>query len=248
MGKHTRHRVCDTVLFTAMRVSWGLAILKVSIVIPAHNEAENLKVLLPQVLAELPDCEVIVVNDHSADDTIKIVESFPEVKLLNRHYSKRGMGISLVEGTRMAEGDAIVWLMADLSDRLLDIPHLTNRLILYDMAIGSRCFRSGFKWNLSQGYSALLRLMFGLKVKDTTNAFRAFRKEAFNKIELKWNDFSISPECTIAMHQAGFKICEIPTLYTERKKGSSSFNVLKMGVNYTKLIIEKIFQGKRKNK
>ena len=79
------------------------------------------------------------------------------------------------------------------------------------------------------------RLIFGIKVHDITNAFRAFRKEVFDTVNIESGDFAISPEFAIKAHLAGFKLGEVPTTYTNRKAGKTNFKMLEMGLRYLSL-------------
>ena len=218
-----------------------------SIVIPAYNEAENLKDLIPWVFNYFEsNAEVILVNDASTDDTARLLESLKEyydfasrLKIINRSKDMvRGMGASLKEGTREAKGDIIVWMMGDCSDHPEDALELAKAIDrnACDVVIGARENLCGIKWQLSCMYSKLARKLFGIKAKDITNAFRAFKSE-LKHISLESNDFAISPEFSIKAHKQGFIADHLPVRYLGRTKGTSNFNVLKMGWAYFKILL-----------
>jgi dolichol-phosphate mannosyltransferase len=225
--------------------------MKLSIVIPAHNEEENLPPLMDSIINLVQsmrwDAEIIIVNDHSTDNTIKIVESYIAkypaiIKLITRNDGRRGMGHTLIEGTREAKGDYVLWTMADRSDDIDTYPRIINALKDYDMVFGSRYIRDGSRGDLeynkavaSSAYSRLARFIFKLPVHDITNAFRGFKKDIFNKVKLVSGDFAISPEFAIKAHLAGFKLGEVPTTYINRKAGKTNFKMLKMGLRYASL-------------
>jgi len=219
-----------------------------SIIIPAYNEEENLPFLLDDLLSlKLKDTEIIIVNDNSKDKTPEIAERYSKkyknISVINRTKGNNGMGFALVEGTKKAKGEIIVWLMADRCDNLETIPRMINKIKSgSDMVFGSRYMKGGsigdnskIKALLSGGYTFVASILFRFKVHDIGNAFRAFRKEVFNAVTLNRMDFSISPEFAIKAHILGFKLGEVPTSYTRRKEGVSKFKILKMGWEDVKL-------------
>lgn len=222
--------------------------IKISIVVPAHNEEENIGSLISDLL-RLKDIwdELIVVDDNSADNTRKIIDKFSKkiknMVVIHRKKGNRGMGFALKEGTRRAKGDIVVWVMGDRSDDLNTIPRIIEKIQRgYDMVVGSRYIKGGSRGTLSfgkalmsSGYTMLSRLVFGFKIHDITNAFRGFRKEVFEDIDLESGDFAISPEFSIRAQLKGYKLGEVPTTYFNRKAGRTKFNMLRMGIRYASL-------------
>ena len=100
---------------------------------------------------------------------------------------------------------------------------------------GSRGNLEFSKALMSSGYTFISRMIFGIKAHDITNAFRAFRKDIFNKINIDSGDFAISPEFSLKTHLKGYSICEVPTTYYNREAGKSNFSMLKMGRRYVGL-------------
>jgi len=230
--------------------------MNASIVIPAHNEQENLPKLLDKLMnlkSALKDSEIVVVDDNSNDKTGFIADSYSKkhrnIRVLHRKKGINGMGAALKDGTKIARGRYVVWVMGDNSDDLSAIPRFIGRLKNgYDIVFGSRYMKGGsrgdldmFKAMLSSGYTFIANLLFNLKVHDVTNAFRAFKKEIFNNISLESNDFAISPEFAIKAHLKGYKLGEIPTVYRNRKVGKSKFKMIKMGVTYCKLLKYRLY-------
>ena len=229
--------------------------MDVSIVIPVHNEQGNLPKLLNNLIklkVSLKNFEIIVVDDNSSDKTGQIAHNYSKkyknIKVLHRSKGINGMGVALKDGTKAAKGKHIVWIMGDNSDDTTIIPKLIEKLKnSYDIVFGSRYMKGGsrgdsnpFKAMLSAGYTFVARLIFGIKVHDITNPFRAFKKEIFNRITLDCNDFAISPEFSIKSHLRGHKLAEVPTVYTNRKTGQSKFKFIKMGIAYCKLFKYKL--------
>jgi len=224
--------------------------MKVSIIIPVHNEQDNLPVLLDKILnfeKSLKYYEVIIVDDNSTDKTKIISDRYSKkcknIKVIHRKEGNNGMGAALKEGTKKSKGNIIIWLMGDNSDDLDTIPKFVDKIKNNaDMVFGSRYIKGGsysnldyYKAKLSKSYSTIARILFGIKVHDITNAFRAFKKEVYNKVNLESNDFSISPEFAIKAHIKGFKLDEVPTTYRDRQSGKPKFKVLEMGISYSKL-------------
>jgi hypothetical protein len=135
--------------------------------------------------------------------------------------------------------------MADLSDDLNTIPKFLEKLEKgYDLVCGSRYMRGGssgdlsfFKVTVSSGFSTLSRLFIGIKVHDITNAFRAFKKGILKSLVLKSDDYAISPEFTLKAYLTGFKISEVPTTYTSRRKGITKFKMLEIGIKYFRVFL-----------
>ena len=218
-----------------------------SIIIPAYNEQENLPKLLDNLSSlkkSVGNFEIVIVDDSSSDNTRLIADSYAKkhknVKVIHRKKGINGMGAALKEGTKTAKGKYIVWVMGDSSDSLKSIPLFIGKLKEgYDMVFGSRYVKGGTSGDLevskavlSSGYTFIAGLLFGFKVHDITNAFRAFRKEVFNKIRLESDEFGISPEFAIKAHLKGYKLGEVPAAYHKRKAGKTNFRMLKMGISY----------------
>jgi len=226
--------------------------MKISIVVPAHNEEDNLPILVKNLQSlmkkEKLNVEIILVDDNSNDSTPRICDSFEKEydNILTVHrFENRGMGNALSEGTKKASGDVIVWIMADLSDDLNTIPKFLEKIEEgYDIVFGSRYMKGGssgdlslFKTFASKGFSTLSRMFLGINVHDITNAFRAFKKDIFNSIKLESADFAISPEFALKTYLAGFKLTEIPTTYFNRKKGIAKFKMFEMTKKYFKVFL-----------
>jgi len=221
--------------------------MKVSIIVPAHNEEENLPVLMKRLMPiaqKIGDSEILLVDDHSDDSTPRLCDEFEKkymfVRALHRKTGERGMGFTLKYGTAAAKGQIIVWTMADLSDDPNVILKLVERIDSgADMVFGSRYMKGGtsgdlspFKRFVSWGFTFASMLFVGIRVHDTTNAFRAFKKEVFEKVQPQYGDFGISPEFALKAHIAGYKLEEVPASYATRTKGVAQFKMLKMAIRY----------------
>lgn len=226
--------------------------MDLSIIIPAFNEAENLPGLLDELalFVDKAPCrvEVIVVDDGSGDDTGRLIgERAAPCSWLRplANPGPHGMGAALKLGTAEAVYPLVAWVMGDKSDNLADLWLMRERLIDgASLVVASRAAAGGSYGNLiglkemgSRGFSLVASTLLGLPVRDITNAFRAFRKEDFATIDLRRNDFAISPEQVVSAARKGLHIEEVPTTYYYRQKGLSSFKIFKMGLIYCRVAL-----------
>jgi glycosyltransferase involved in cell wall biosynthesis len=225
--------------------------MKLTVVIPAHNEEGNIAPITDAVLQMFSrhglDAELVIVDDNSTDRTKKISDSLARkhrnVSVIHRNESP-GMGNALKAGTNKAHGKYVAWVMGDRCDNIETIPKMVRKLDSgYDMVFGSRYMAGGssgdldrFKALSSSGYTVIARLVFGFRVHDITNAFRAFRKSVFSEVEIESEDFAISPEFAIKAHLAGFRLGEVPTTYHNRVFGKTKFRMMQMGLRYFGLL------------
>jgi glycosyltransferase involved in cell wall biosynthesis len=231
--------------------------MKVSFVIPFHNEDRNCRPMIEQVIKYAKSqsllFEIIPVDDRSTDNTWKILESIsqkvPLVKPVRRQVDSEEtgntMGRALVLGTKRASGKYIIWTMGDLADDTDTYSDIIDSLNNgYDMIFGSRYMPGGSRGNLdrlkaflSSWGTRLAVILFHVPVHDITNAFRGFNKDLFNRIKLDCPGFAISPEFAIKAHLAGYKLGEVPTVYTNRVEGVSSFKLFRMIRSYLKIYL-----------
>jgi len=221
--------------------------VNLSIVMPAYNEAEN----LPGMLAALDDfiasadceVEVIVVDDGSVDNSGRILsveaQRRPWLKTITMPRNM-GMGAALRRGTASATQPLVAWVMADRSDRLDDLCEMRRRLLAgADLVVGSRAapgggygdFVGAKAWG-SWLFSQFARRLLGLPISDSTNAFRAFRREVFAELHLLRDDFAISIEMVAQAAAHGRRIEQTPTIYAARRQGVTHFRIVRMGAIY----------------
>ncbi len=238
--------------------------MKISFVIPFHNEEKNCIPMLERVVkfAEKNNFsyEVIPVDDRSSDKTQILLTQFakknPHIKPIFRTEDQvekgNTMGKALISGTKKASGNIIIWTMGDLADdtdTYLEIIHKINSG--YDLILGSRYMPGGSRGNLdiikaflSSWGTILARILFEVPVHDITNAFRGFKKGIFGNIKLHSTGFSISAEFAIKAYLSGYKLGEVPTVYTNRVEGVSSFKMYKMIKSYLSLYFQLFWKYK----
>ncbi len=217
-------------------------IASLSVVIPARNEANGLRILLPELRKHLPQkTEIIVVNDGSNDDTQAVCES-QGVQVIHHPYSK-GNGASIKSGARAATGEVLIFMDADGQHKPEDIPRLLQKLEDgYDMVVGARSSASqaGAHRAMANGfYNKLASWMVGQPIQDLTSGFRAVKADLFRKfLYLLPNGFSYPTTITMSFFRAGYSVAYVPIIAPKRI-GKSHVRLVRDGVRFL-LIIFKI--------
>jgi len=210
------------------------------IIIPTYNEADNVAKIIPEVLVQDDGFNVLIVDDHSPDGTAKIIR---EMQKTNSHIhlierpSKLGLGTAYVAGFKYAltHGfDYVFEMDADFSHDPKLLVKLLSKAEEYDLVIGSR-YISGVNvvnWPMRRlilSYSANLytRIITGLPVKDATAGFKCYRRavlESFDLDSIKSNGYSFQIETNFLAWKHGFRICEVPIVFTDRREGVSKMS------------------------
>ena len=209
--------------------------LRVSVVIPARNEAKS----LPHVLSKLPRWvhEVILVDGLSVDDTSRVAKlELPAIRIVEQ--TGRGKGNALREGFVHCTGDVIVALDADGSmdpgemDRFVEV--LAGG---YDYVKGSRMLPGASSSDLTLLRSAgnwifrtLTNVITGSRYSDLCYGYFAFRRGTVDALDLRTDGFEIETEINIRAHRAGLRIAEVASCETERHHGSSQLHALRDGL------------------
>lgn len=209
------------------------------VIIPTYRERENIEAII-KAITELPvGFDVLVIDDNSPDGTAEIVkslqQSFPNLHLIERP-GKLGLGTAYITGFKWAlekNYDYIYEMDADFSHDPRDLPRLYTACSEEgaDVAIGSR-YISGVNvvnWPLSRvlmSYiaSIYVRLITRMKVMDTTAGFVCYRKEVLEKLKpehIKSIGYGFQIEMKFTAWKMGFKIVEVPIIFTDRKLGAS---------------------------
>lgn len=214
---------------------------RISIILPAKNEAAALKDLLPRLTAAQPGAEIIVVDDGSTDDT-RAVCAQAGVTCLSSPYSM-GNGAAIKRGARAATGEVLVFMDGDGQHDPADIARLLVRLEQgYDMVVGARDWES--QAGVGRGvantvYNWLASKMTGQTVADLTSGFRVVRANRFREfIHLLPNGFSYPTTSTMAFFRSAYGVAYEPIKAAQRV-GKSHIKPLKDGVRFL-LIIFKI--------
>lgn len=214
---------------------------RISIILPAKNEAAALKDLLPRLTAAQPGAEIIVVDDGSTDET-RAVCAEAGVVCLSSPYSM-GNGAAIKRGTRAASGDILVFMDGDGQHDPADVKRLLDRLDQgFDMVVGARDWES--QAGVGRGvantvYNWLASKMTGQVVADLTSGFRAARASRFREfLHLLPNGFSYPTTSTMAFFRSAYGVAYEP-IKAGQRLGKSHIKPLKDGVRFL-LIIFKI--------
>jgi len=212
--------------------------MRISVILPAKNEAEGLRRTLPALRACLPDAELIVVDDGSTDDTAAVAASHG-VRVLPSPYAM-GNGAAIKRGTRAATGDVLVFMDADGQHDPTLIPQLLNRLEQgFDMVVGAR--NAAGQANVSRGaanafYNRLATWMTGHRVADLTSGFRVVRADRFREfLHLLPNGFSYPTTSTMAFFRSAYPVAYVPIPVAPRI-GRSHIRPLRDGLRFLLII------------
>jgi len=211
------------------------------VVIPTYNEAANLAHLVPQVLAQDPRLDILIVDDNSPDGTGQLAEALrlkePRLSVVHRE-GKLGLGTAYIAGFRWAlERDyALVFEMdADLSHDPAYLKEFLKAVEEVDLVLGSRYLGGKVavvNWPITRlmlSYSANIyaRWVTGLRIWDLTGGFKCFRRQVLEAIDLtqvRSNGYAFQIEMSVRAWRKGFRLKEIPIVFVDRTEGSSKMN------------------------
>jgi len=207
---------------------------------PTYEERQNLESIAARLRSAVPDADLLVVDDNSPDGTgdlaDKLSEADSHIQVLHR-TDKAGLGPAYIAGFRWAleHGyDAVVEMDADGSHQPEQLPVLLAALDDADGVIGSRWVPGGQLENwprnrevLSRAANVYTRIVLGLKIKDATGGYRAYRASALRAISLDTVEsagYCFQIDLTLRMAQAGLRIVEVPITFVERERGASKMS------------------------
>jgi len=206
-------------------------VASLTVSMPAYNEAANIAAMIDLVRARVAplvdDFEIIVVNDGSADETGEIVRRIaaedPRVRLIE-HPVNQGYGAAVADGIWAASKELVFFTDSDLQFDLSELPQFLKRIGEADMVIGYRYARSDpwFRTLFGHGWSWLVNLLFGYTARDVDCAFKLFRRQILDKVQVKSRGAMFSAEFLIKVKRAGFKIVEEPVSHYPRRAGSQT--------------------------
>jgi dolichol-phosphate mannosyltransferase len=210
------------------------------IIIPTYNERENIALLIPAIKKVVPEVHILVVDDNSPDNTSKHVKelaaSLGNIFVLDRN-KKEGLGKAYVAGFRWALERRYVYVFemdADFSHDPKYLPDFLEAIKENDLVIGSR-YISGVNvvnWPMSRlliSYfgNAYARMVTGIPVRDCTGGFKCFRREVLEALDLDSiasSGYSFQIEVNFYSWKKGFRIKEIPIVFTDRQRGASKIS------------------------
>jgi dolichol-phosphate mannosyltransferase len=227
--------------------------MKLSVVIPAYNEEETVGATVEELVSTLADeqidHEVIVVDDSSRDGTAAVVAAIatehPQVRCLPSPY-ENGFGFAVRAGLEAFAGDAVAIVMADGSDSSEDLVSY-HRLLEegYECAFGSRFVHGANVIDYPRSKLIMNRIVnFGIRVlfrhgyNDTTNAFKAYRREVIENIKpFLSHHFNLTVELPLKAVVRGYSYGIVPISWTNRQAGVSKLSLNEMGSRYLFIIL-----------
>ena len=216
--------------------------MKLSVILPAKNEAAGLLKTLPALRALHPDAELIVVDDGSIDETASIAAEHGAI-VLSSPYSM-GNGAAIKRGSAAATGDVLVFMDADGQHDPAHVSLLLEKLSEgYDMVVGARdaSGQASLGRRIANGfYNRLASWMTEQSILDLTSGFRAARADRFREfLHLLPNGFSYPTTSTMAFFRSAYPVAYVTVPVARRQGTSSHIRPLKDGVRFL-LIIFKI--------
>lgn len=236
--------------------------MKLSVVIPAHNEegsiGETVRYLCQVLNTNTIEHEILIINDHSTDQTgDKLRELSGEcatVRFLD-NQGPAGFGMAVRHGLDQYTGDCVAIMMADLSDDPNDLVKFYNAMVDggYDAVFGSRFVKggkvSGYPWlklRINRMANFLVRALVGMRYNDTTNAFKLYRRSTIEGLKpFLAPHFNLTLELPLKAIVRGYSYAVVPNSWRNRKHGHSKLHIKEMGSRYFFILlyclIEKFF-------
>jgi dolichol-phosphate mannosyltransferase len=236
--------------------------MKLSVVIPAYNEAESLPETINTIYAELVmeqiEHEILVINDGSRDNTLKVLERLSTkihtLRVVTNH-EPNGFGYAVRKGLENFTGDCVAVMMADLSDSPKDLVRFYRTMVAgnYDCVFGSRFIKNGktidypiIKKIINRIANSIIKMAFGIKYNDTTNAFKMYKKQTIEGIKpFIAPHFNLTIELPLKVIIRGYSYTVLSNTWRNRKYGNSKLKIREMGSRYLFILlyclIEKFF-------
>jgi dolichol-phosphate mannosyltransferase len=219
-----------------------------TVVIPARDEegciCSTVQHLNLELRLQKVPHEIIVVDDGSSDGTWQLLQdlqkNLPELKPI-QNEGQNGFGRAIIFGLNQMAGDAVIIMMADESDDCRDVVRYWQELNSgYDCVFGSRFIKGGgtidypwFKYVLNRLANFFLKVLFRIRLNDTTNAFKAYRREVIEGCRpLIAPHFNLTVELPLKAIVRGFSWTVIPITWRNRRSGEAKLKIKEMGSRY----------------
>lgn len=237
--------------------------MKLSVVLPAYNEAGSLSETVRQISTALLKAEIaheiLVIDDNSSDHTPEVLtqlgKEIEELRYIHNSKPNNGFGFAVRKGLENFSGDCVAIMMADLSDSPQDLVAFYRAMLKgsYDCVFGSRFIKGGkvyryprLKKILNRIANNIIRLSFGLRYNDVTNAFKLYRRETIEGLKPFLSPhFNLTIELPLKAIIRGYSYTVLPNSWQNRKHGESKLKIREMGSRYFFILlyclIEKYF-------
>lgn len=222
--------------------------MKLSVVIPAHNEEGSIKSSILEIYTTLVknniSHEIVVVNDNSKDGTEDVLKNLMQKVNTLRYITNTGasgFGYAVRLGLENFSGDCVAIMMADMSDSPDDLVKFYFKMLDgYDCVFGSRFMKGGkiydypfIKLIINRIANGIVQVCFGLRYNDTTNAFKMYKKETIAGLRPFLSPhFNLTLELPLKAIVRGYTYAVLPNSWTNRKTGISKLKIKEMGSRY----------------
>jgi dolichol-phosphate mannosyltransferase len=227
--------------------------MRLSIIIPAHNEEDVVRKTVVNLVGALEvaaiSYEIVVINDHSTDGTPKVLDElardYPSVRWVNNERPG-GFGYAVRTGLDEFAGDAVCIVMADASDDPRDVVAYYRKLQEgYECVFGSRFIRKSrvvdyplHKLIVNRLANLFIRVLFRIRLNDTTNAFKCYRREVIDGVQpILSPHFNITVELPLKAIIRGYSYAIIPINWYNRTTGVSKLKIQEMGSRYLFIVL-----------
>jgi len=228
--------------------------VKLSVVIPAHNEEGclegTIRPLHQKLAEEKIEHEIVVVDDHSSDGTPRILDSLrrdiSELRAV-RNGSSPGFGRAVEAGLKSSTGGAVAVYMADASDSPEDLVRFfrTMEQEKVDCVFGTRFAPESkvvdypwIKLVINRAANTFIRVLFRLRYNDVTNAFKLYRRNVIEGVQpILSPHFNLTVELPLKAIVRGFSYAVVPNSWTNRKQGESKLKIKEMGSRYLFIVL-----------
>jgi dolichol-phosphate mannosyltransferase len=228
--------------------------VKLSVIVPAHNEAGCIGSTVEDLYVELHrqgiEHEIIVINDHSTDQTEAVLQdlakSIPTLCYLN-NSNPDGLGLAVRYGLECFSGDAVTVYMADASDSPSDLVRFFRTMESQntDCVFGTRFSKESkvigyplLKLILNRCGNGFIRILFGLRYNDVTNAFKLYRRHVIQGCQpIISHHYNLTVELPLKAIVRGYSYAVVPNSWVERKQGVSKLKIKEMGSRYMFIIL-----------
>lgn len=236
--------------------------MKLSVVIPAYNEAESITETVTSIFQKLQkegiEHQLFVVNDNSKDNTLQVLNAL-QAQIPTLHVETNegpnGFGYAVRYGLERFSGDCVAIMMADMSDSPDDLVVFYRKMIEgnYDCVFGSRFIKGGatydypqFKYYMNRLFNTITRLVIGFRYNDVTNAFKLYKRQTMEGLKPFLSPhFNLTLELPLKAIVRGYSYTVVPNSWTNRKHGESKLKLKEMGSRYFFILlyclIEKFF-------
>lgn len=216
---------------------------RISVVIPTHNEAQNLYHILPRIPSLVS--EIVLVDGHSTDDTIEVAKRLlPVIRIIEQIGKGKGDAVRI--GFAACTGDIIVMLDGDGSTDPQEIPRFVKALLKgNDFAKGSRFIKGGGSTDITPlrllgnyALCKLVNLLFCRRFSDLCYGYNAFWWYCLDSIDLDCDGFEVETQISLRMHKAHLRIVEVPSMEHPRMYGQSHLRTFRDGWRVLKTILK----------